>query len=465
MYQNYKVSRFNTMVKIDDDNRLIYNGLSQGFSLLDSSEMEVFDRVQLGKRGSITGEDRNIIDHLLVNNFLVPVDIDEVEVFKKHYLKEREKTDNMGLTILPTLNCNFGCAYCFEGDEKSTALMPEKIQQSIFRLLEQKGPTIKSLNITWFGGEPLIGLNIIKKLSNRIIPYCDTRGIAYYASLITNGYLLTDEIVAELYLRKIRTIQITLDGAELLHDQSRFLKTTGEGSYRRIIDNIKGYIHKYPLKTLIRINMDKRNMDSIYALLDDLAAQGLGNTGRLSVYFSPIEASTYACGKVVDDVIHMKNFAEHEFELYKYALSKGLCDLGLPYRLVGICTASRPNGLVILPNGDLHRCWETVSDGKKKVGLLGNGDDLTKNAMETKWSSWTPFAQEECRDCAILPNCAGYCAYRFIYHSEFHGDFNTPCPALKYNIKDKLLHFAASKDPAVARLLLLNEARGGEAIR
>ncbi|MZP28321.1 SPASM domain-containing protein [Heliobacterium undosum] len=462
MYEHYKASRFNTVVNIDDDNRLIYNSLSQGFSLLNGDETDVYERVRNAATGPIPKEDRNTIDHLLVNNFLVPSDIDELEVFKKQYLKERQRTDNMGLTILPTLNCNFGCAYCFEGDEKSTVLMPENIQHSIFRLLEKKAETIKSLNITWFGGEPLIGLNIIKKLSNRIIPYCDTRGIAYFASMITNGYLLTDEVVAELYLRKVRTIQITLDGAEPLHDRSRFLKTTGTGTYRKIIDNIKGYIHKYPLKTIIRINMDRKNLDSIYGLLDDLAEQGLGHTGRLSVYFSPIEASTRACGKIVDDVIQMRVFAAHEFDLYKYAVAKGLCDIGLPYRNVGICTATRPNGLVILPNGDLHRCWETVSDGTKQIGLLGNGDDLTKNPLEAKWSSWSPFEQEECRNCAILPNCAGYCAYRFIYNTEFHGEFSTPCPALKYNIKDKLLYYVASKDAAIAKLLLMNEMKGGE---
>jgi uncharacterized protein len=131
-----------------------------------------------------------------------------------------------------------------------------------------------------------------------------------------------------------------------------------------------------------------------------------------------------------------------------------LSSTSLPSRLIGICTASRPNGFVILPNGDLNRCWETVSDERKKVGLLGNGDDITKNPLETKWINWSPLNEKECLDCPILPNCSGYCAYRFLYKSEFYNQSKAPCPVLKYNIKDKLLHYAAVNDTNIAKILL-----------
>lgn len=461
MYKNYKTSAFNTVVRIDEDNSIIYNSFSQGLSLLDVNEMGIYKKFDKQEDGNIDAEERDVIDQLLINNFLVPSDINELEKFTAYYRQERQKTDNMGITVLPTLNCNFGCNYCFEGNEKSNTLMPEKIQQSIMNLIQRKSDTIKSLNITWFGGEPLMGLNVIKKLSNNIMPFCDSKGISYYASIITNGYMLTEEVMGELYIRKVRTVQITLDGAEQEHNSTRSLKATGQGTYGRILDNIKAYIDKYPINTIIRINVDKKNVDSIFGLLDDLEKRGLSNTRRLSVYFSPIEASTRACGKAVDEVIKMENFAKHEFELYKYAIAKGLSYNSLPYRMVGICTSCRPNGLVILPNGDLHRCWETVSDESKKIGLLENGDNLTKNLLETKWSDWSPLNYEECRNCPILPNCAGYCSYRFIYGSEFKSAFKTPCPALKYNIKDKLLHYIASKDPDIAKLLLVKGMEGG----
>ncbi len=456
MVKNYKESRFNIEVEIDSNHTLIYNSLSQGFSLLEENDLVVMEKIKNKQEEILNNDERNILDHLLLNNFIIPSDIDEGSSVKKFYFNERNKTDNMGITILPTLKCNFDCSYCFEGSNKEQKFMQHDVQKAILNLITNKAESLKSLNITWFGGEPLMGFSVIKDLSNKIIPFCDSMNLSYFASVITNGYLLNKKVVEELYIRKVRTIQITLDGDKERHDKSRFLKNTKIGSYDKIMQNISDYLDDFPISTILRVNVDNNNKESIFTLIDNLSERGFGKKGKVSIYFAPIEASTHACSKIVDDTINMESFANLELELYKYSVAKGLANNTLPYRLVGICTASRPNGYVILPNGDIHRCWETVSDTDKKTGILSNGYDAKRLDLERNWSGWSPFMEKDCVDCKILPNCAGYCAYRFIYKREFNGHSKVPCPALKYNIKGKLKHFAALQDANVAKMILKN---------
>ncbi len=452
MNSRYKASMFNTYVPIDEGHELIYNSLTQAFSLMDGEDIK-FLKDYMEPESAGTNEEKQQINQFIMNGFLLPSDIDEVELFQKQYQKERMRTDHMGITILPTMDCNFGCAYCFEGAGKKHEYMTGEVEQAVMRFIRKKASSIKSLNITWFGGEPLLGIGSIKKLSNQIIPFCDKHHISYYASIITNGYLLNEETVAELYLRRVRTIQITLDGPKEVHDSIRFVKNVNNGSFDRIIENIKSYSEKFQISTVLRINIDKNNSQSIYELLDELAEKGLGHNSLVSVYFAPIEASTAACGKIAGETLDMEEFAKLEFDLFRYAVNLGLCRVSLPYHQVGICNAVRANGLVILPDGTLHRCWETVAQPDKHIGNLGNGDSITKNSLEENWSSFSPLKNSECRKCPILPACAGYCAYRFLYACEYSGNRKVPCPALKYNIGDKLLHFASMQDNDIARLL------------
>ncbi len=453
----YKLSRFNHYVEVDETHELIYNSLAQTLSLLEEKEREILNiyRSPEMDRDMVNEEDA-IIKKMLLNHFLVPADVDELARFRRRYDQERQKDNHMGLTVLTTMNCNFGCSYCFQGSDKSMLTMDDKTEKAILRLIENMSDRINSLNITWFGGEPLLSLKTIKNLSNQIIPLCDRKKIAYYSSVITNGYLLSSEVMEELYLRKVRTVQITLDGSQPVHDKIRYIKNTDIGSYDRILENIQSYCEKFPINTIIRINVDKNNVHSIYSLLDDLSARGLGSKVRVSVYFAPVEASTAACGKIAADTIDMEEFGRIEFGLYKYAVSLGLCNISLPYHMVGMCTASRANGLVILPDGELHRCWETVAQQDKRIGQLDILGSPAKNQREEEWKHFSPFNYQECAECPMLPNCAGFCAYRFLYAAEFSGNRKVPCPVLRFNIKEKLLHFVAQRDPYVARLLLKN---------
>ena len=69
----------------------------------------------------------------------------------------------------------------------------------------------------------------------------------------------------------------------------------------------------------------------------------------------------------------------------------------------------RDNELVIGSRGEIYKCTETVGDPAEVIGNLLTwpqpGDRLSK------WLTYDPFADEDCRSCVALPVCMGGCAY------------------------------------------------------
>jgi uncharacterized protein len=441
----YTYSRFNVTVDVEDGRKVIYNSISNVLSVLDQQEAAFYCGSFKKSIDELSQNELGILDNLLINNFIVPADIDEIALLEERYLGARKSPETIIATITPTLNCNFNCHYCYQGINKEQLIMSAETQESTIRYIQQKvhpNYGVKQLSLTWFGGEPLMGLPTIKNISDRTIAWCDKHKIGYSAMLVTNGFLLNHRTAGELYVRRVRTIQITLDGNRDTHDQIRFLKGSKNPTFDRIVDNIAGYSTDYPINTVIRVNIDVYNVDSIHKLIEQLAQAGLGNK-NISMYFAPLVSSTSACRSVCNDTLSLEDFSQKEFELYQAAIQAGFIRSNLPPRFMGICGATKPGGFVIVANGDIHKCWETVSFPERRIGHLVDAPSREDAANDSRWKNWSPFNLPSCRDCSILPNCVGFCSYKFLYKDEFAGNAGElPCPSLRFNIKERILHYA-----------------------
>ena len=92
-----------------------------------------------------------------------------------------------------------------------------------------------------------------------------------------------------------------------------------------------------------------------------------------------------------------------------------------------------------MPSGDIHKCWDTVSWPQLRVGSVFEIDALNDDERVRKWLEWSPFENKTCRNCKLLPSCAGACAYKFIHSEDTRGEAAIlPCPSWKYNIKERL---------------------------
>lgn len=434
-------SRYSITIPLRGGRCLAYNGMSEAFALWAPEDLEVYERIRAGP--PVEDVDAAVLHTLEYGGYVVRENVDELMVLKDQYDTRRFRTDVMTLTIAPTMACNFGCDYCFQGQDKPSDTMSQQVQDAVVGLIQRVAPGIKALGVCWYGGEPLLRRKVIESLSDRIIAICSARGIHYEASIVTNGYLLNAETARSLVARRVTSAQVTLDGAPEDHDARRYLLSR-KGTFARIAENLREVVETVPnLRIAIRVNIDDRNRDDIRELLAHLAELGLGHRNNIKAYFAPVEAMTEGCHEVEETCLSKSRYGELEAELYQYGYSLGLTNLPYPPRFHGTCAAVKPKGFVLLPTGDIHKCWDTVSWPDKKVGTLFDLDALAKSELHQKWLNWTPFDNETCNNCKLLPNCAGACAYKFVHADMTRGEAAVlPCPSWKYNIKERLLHRA-----------------------
>lgn len=428
-------SRYTILIPIKNRRYLAYNSVSGSLALWNQDDMNLYTRLAAER---IPVNAAEMLD-MVVGGFALSEKADELGQLERQYRQTRFTPGVMNLTIAPTLGCNFACDYCFQGKGKSLELMNPEVAEAVIEHVRQQAPTLKRLQVTWYGGEPSLAPKTIISLSQRLIPLCKEAKVYYNAFMVTNGFLLTRKLASELSRYGVRTYQVTLDGPEDYHDQRRCL-LGGGATYDKIVGNLCDIVkNNVPVAIMIRINIDERNRGVIRRLLDDLAQRGLAGRKRFRVYFAPVRASTVGCHSCNEVTMQNLDYGRTEAELHDYALHKGLTSLPYPPRFLGNCQAVRPKGMIVLPNGDLHKCWDTVASSDMKVGTIFALPEFFNGEQHQRWLQWTPFQVEACRQCAMLPNCMGFCSYKHLHREMTLGEAGSiPCPSWKYNLNERL---------------------------
>lgn len=423
------LSQYNIPVSIKTNSKLLFNSRTRSLVKLSSQEYQQLT--------NITELSEAKLKYFVANGFLVKKATNELEQLAVQFHKLRTNTSSLNLTLAPSLGCNLACGYCFQGQDKAKDKFDDTVSQAIVDHLAMQKDTLTHLGITWYGGEPLMAKPVLLKLADKMIALCDMNNINYNSSIITNGYLLTVETALELYARRCTWAQITIDGPEEIHDKMR-PKLNGHGSFKKIIDNICAVVTQTPMTINTRVNVGQDNLEHCESLLYDLHQLGIAKTGRFSLYFAPIDASTAESGDAFNQSLPKKVFNQKIIELTRLGEKLGLIrPKSAPNSFLGMCVAAKNNGLVVAANGDLHKCWETMHDPDKKIGTIFDYNNALKSRNNQLWNQWSPFDNDVCRSCKILPLCGGMCSHRFVYHGE--GDQqSTPCPDWKWNTAENI---------------------------
>lgn len=126
--------------------------------------------------------------------------------------------NTLSVTFHLTHHCNLRCSYCYTGEKLPLAMTYATIDQSIsFIVKELKTIQTNQLNITFFGGEPLIEKEKIFYIIN-VFSKIDHLEVGYRMS--TNGTLLTKPLMKKLYDNKV-FVSLSIDGHPDIHDAHR----------------------------------------------------------------------------------------------------------------------------------------------------------------------------------------------------------------------------------------------------
>src|SRR5262249_20711994 len=144
-----------------------------------------------------------------------PRGTNELQRVRMLYGNQQYRQDRQELILLASEECNFRCIYCYDTFPRST--MEPWVRSAIAKMVETRAPRLKEMDVSWFGGDPLLGYEAIEELGPQFVDIAEKHGIYYSSRITTNGYLLTPDKFENLLKWNVRHYQITVDGVQEDH--------------------------------------------------------------------------------------------------------------------------------------------------------------------------------------------------------------------------------------------------------
>ena len=132
--------------------------------------------------------------------------------------------------------CNLNCAYCFASQGKyhgERALMSFEVGKQALDFLMEHSGSRTNLEVDFFGGEPLMNWDVVKRLVRYARSVEGERGKNFRFTLTTNGMLIDDDVI-DFANREMSNVVLSLDGRREINDATR-VDYAGHGSYDRIV--------------------------------------------------------------------------------------------------------------------------------------------------------------------------------------------------------------------------------------
>lgn len=448
-----QLSQFNVQVPVPDRNEVFLMNTFSDAQLMASADVAgLLGRIARGE-SMFGAEERETIDTLLEHGFIVESRARERAALDEYFRNLREDPEQLRATVLTTLQCNFACDYCFQGDhgdhnkfaEKMSLETADRVVAWIADRLDEVRP--EKFVLTLFGGEPLLNLPVAYHLAERCHAECGRRGIRQSISLITNGLLLTPDVVDRLTPYGLSGVKITLDGDRETHNRMRPLRGR-QGTFDRIIENVRRVAHKVAIT--IGGNFDASSVDSYPALLDFLREQEFGDK-IAKVNFKPIiksfdEAvaptgvipltavsadgrplggtcmSTAGAGSPrASSACDSCHFADEKMTFLRSETRKR----GFPTPdgvHMGPCEIHRRHAYTLGPDGSIYACPGFSGSKTESTGHIDGREEEWRQAATVRFERLSP-KKSECGDCSFVPVCGGGCSVAA--HTEL-GDMHQP---------------------------------------
>lgn len=343
---------------------------------------------------------------LVKNGYLIEDDADEQQAREYKFLKVVSEP-RLNITILPTEKCNFKCVYCYETFEKPG--MSIETQESLISFVKKNINKYTGLSVHWFGGEPLIAMDVIENLSKEFISICKSVKKTYMAGMTTNGYLLDLEMLDKLLKCHVYKYQITIDGVEKTHDFQRPLMD-GTPTFKRIVDNlvnIRLHAKSKLFNIAIRANLSK----SIYESFDEyieVLHHICGQDSRFSIYMHQVsDWGGERVTRIKEELIVQDMYVGALEKLKKSPFTFNYyVHLGKLDSESCVCYANKLNYFIIGADATLYKCTGNFVEDCNKIGKLeSNGQISMDKNKEASWVCNVKRVMDKCKTCYFSGNC------------------------------------------------------------
>ncbi|MDO4750261.1 MAG: thioether cross-link-forming SCIFF peptide maturase, partial [Eubacteriales bacterium] len=348
--------------------------------------------------------------------------------------------------------CNLNCSYCFAGQGKyrgEQALMSFEVGKQALDFLIAHSGTRRNLEVDFFGGEPLMNMNVVRRLVAYAREVEKEHGKNFRFTFTTNGVLLDDDTI-DFLNREMHNVVLSLDGRREVHDRFR-VDHAGKGSYDLVIPRFQRLVEKRGSKSYyVRGTYTHHNTDFVNDILH------MADLGFTELSMEPVVcASDDPCALTEEDLPVL--FEQYErlaeemlkrkkegrgFTFYHYILDleHGPCI----YKRIAGC-GSGTEYMAVTPSGDLYPCHQFVGEPEYRIGNIRTG--ITKPEIQERFRSCNIYSRPECRDCWARLYCAGGCAANAFHATgDIRGVYTYGCELFKKRLECAIMLQVALQD-------------------
>ena len=397
---------------------LLYNSLTNTFLGIGDDIYDQITRIRSDPQDFDYNENLKLKDVLVKIGVIYDgVDDDIRNQLKLQSSLNKYNKDFPNLTIIPTLDCNFRCIYCYEKDHIKPIYMDDETENRIVEFIDENHKQVKLLRIEWFGGEPLLAFERIVSLTERIRKL----NIDFESGMVTNGYLFNMDKIRLLGELNISKIQITIDGTEETHNKRRPHFESKE-TYATILSNIEDILNysksnNHDFEIDIRINIDNENKNEYSSAYEELKQK----FPEVNIYPGIVRGvATISKCNSLPCALSRKDIAEFYLEQSQDSENINL-DYYPTWFGIANCTATRLYDYVIGPQGEIYSCWHDVGDNRMLMGNIHEKDVITNYTLLSRFiEGIDPFEDEKCKNCFYLPICGGGCPYYRVLNKYYN---------------------------------------------
>lgn len=337
-------------------------------------------------------------------------------------------------------NCNLACEYCFAdggtyNDERKT-MSYDTAKAAIDMLVEMSG-TRRNLEVDFFGGEPMLDFEVVKKTVLYARSIEKERGKNFRFTITTNAYRLNDEDI-DFFNEQMYNVVISIDGRKEVHNRVR--KTVGgKDSFDDVIKNALRFKERRKGQYYVRGTFTRYNLDfcSDVLFLNDLGFDQLSIEPVVLKPESPMSIREHDLPRIIAEydklaeeyIARRKTDKWFNFFHFMIDIDNAPCAVK---RLKG-CGAGGEY-VAVAPDGTVYPCHQF--DGIKSVALGNVFDGINNDELRKKFYYCSVPTKNDCSECWAKYYCSGGCMANSF---KFNGDINMPykpaCELMKKRVE------------------------------
>lgn len=385
--------------------------------------------------------------------------IDEEELFTKDVYREyvtdfkKRETVVKALCLHVAHDCNLGCRYCFaeEGEYHGhRGLMSFEVGKKALDFLIRHSGKRRNLEVDFFGGEPLMNWDVVKRLVEYGRSQEEQWGKRFRFTLTTNGVLLDDQVM-EFCNREMSNVVLSLDGRREINDYMRPTRSGKGSSYDMIVPKFQKFAESrkgkdyYVRGTFTRHNLDFSEDVKHFA---DLGFKQMSIEPVVAAPEEPYAIREEDLPQIMEEydklaLEYIKRQREgrgFNFFHFNIDLSQGPC---VAKRLSGC--GSGTEYLAVTPWGDFYPCHQFVGQEDFRMGSVDEG--IVRTDIRDEFKLCNVYAKEKCRDCFARFYCSGGCsANAYNFHGKITDTYEIGCQMQKKRIECAIMIQAALAD-------------------